>query len=169
MSQFITARNNRLTYLSLNGSSLSEQAFIEQSCYQLELINIDADVQLELLCLDTNADYYANQNLIIYELGDNSFTEKARYRLNDSVTNVVADPSTPDKQNLFFTVVVGDSYNYWNNTASYHIKKMSADLNTIWTSPGLIGQPSKYGLKVRLTDSGLQMMLSTSKMMYWIK
>ena len=160
--------NERVVYLTLNGSSFSEQSFVEQSCYRMELINYDTDDDMELACLGGERFDYAQQVLIIYEIGDTELTEVKRSALSDNVIDFVIDPSSTQQQSIFVTTEEGQ-YVY-DQENSYYIKKVNSNGINVWSSPALVGFPTAHGFKVRLdSNNQLEMLLSTDKMMYWIK
>ncbi|WJG08690.1 hypothetical protein [Aliiglaciecola sp. LCG003] len=160
---------NKLSFLIRNGAVFSEKSFIEKSCRRMALFNFDNDAQLELACLEVDQYSSSSQTLVVYELNNNTFTEVARNLANSYIYDLVADPSTDENQNLFVTTSKRDRL-YDNYDNLYQIKKMTSQGNVIWSSPGLVGEPSSYGLKVRMgSNQKLEFMLSTSQMMYWIK
>lgn len=163
----IVALQNKLILLTSNNSVFSEQAFINQACNRLELINYDTDTDLELMCLQRNSN---QQQLIIYKLNDLNFTEVARNDIDNIVLDIAIDPTTKQQQNVFLTVQTGTDSAWYDDNNSYQIKKSTANGNIIWSSPALVGKPSSHGLKTRyIEDKGLELMISTRNMMYWIK
>ncbi len=169
-SLIAVAHDYNLSLFSLNKSTLSELSSLEQSCQRVLFFNADTDAELELACLGSHiaSEYYA-QALIIYDIVDNALIENSVHALAHTVIDLVIDTSTVNNQNLFVTTSSQDYYDFWNDNSSYQIKKMSAQGQTIWSSPELIGRPSEHGLKVRFSqESGHQMMLSTSSAMYLI-
>lgn len=166
----LVAFGEKLTFLQVEGAVFSEKSYITQSCSRLELLNYDNDPALELVCLQGDAGHYSNQELIVFDLANNSFTELVRNPLNVKVIDIAVDPSKTQQQNLFLTTKTGDSYSYWNDNNDYQIAQATTHGNVIWTSPSLVGAPTSHGLKVRLTSSGkIELMLSTDNLMYWIK
>jgi hypothetical protein len=166
----LVAFGERLSFLTSNGSVFSEQSFIEQTCIRIILFNYDTDDQMELLCLQGDDYSFTPQELVIFELNDFKFTEIARNSVSSNIIDIAIDPSTEQQQNLFITTQNDDGYSYYDSSNQYQIKKSNPQGLTIWSSPSLIGQPSPHGLKVRYDSQiGLEMMLSTNSMMYWIK
>ena len=163
----IVAFGNKLSFLTSNNSVFSEQSFISQSCIRLELINYDTDTELELICLQRNSN---EQQLIVYKLNDLTFTEVARNNIDNIVLDIAIDPTTEQQQNIFLTVQTGTDSAWYDDNNSYQIKKSTANGNIIWSSPALVGKPSSHGLKTRyIAGKGLELMISTTNMMYWIK
>ena len=170
----IVAFNQKLSFLKSIGSEFSQQSMLEQSCERLALFNYDNDAQLELLCLQPTNDEVGVQQLVVFELNNFSLEEVARNNVSDTIIDIVADPSKQTEQNLLMTTLKGEIELYKGNynvqMGFYHIKKSNSKGNVIWSSPGLVGRPSAHGLKVRyMQDKGLEIMLSTGHMMYWIK
>ena len=164
----IVSSGSKLMYLTANDSVFSEQSFIEQSCASIELINYDEDEALELLCLQGTSSYQS-QKLVIFELNGLTLLESSRSEIDYGIIDVSVDPSKEKNQDLFLTVQSGDTYSYWDDNNLYQIKKSTSTGLIIWSSPSLVGKPTNHGLKVRKTaESGVEMMLSTSSMMYWI-
>ncbi|MBU2879441.1 FG-GAP repeat domain-containing protein [Aliiglaciecola lipolytica] len=161
---------DKMSFLTTNGSFFSEQSFIDESCMRIELFNFDSDAELELACLQAEQYSSYSQTLVVYELNDNRFTEVARNKVDSEVYDLAIDPTSETNQDIFVTTSKRINNNIFPEEYLYQIKKLSSQGKIRWSSPGLIGQPSSHGLKVRLgTDQKLEFMLSTSQMMYWIK
>jgi hypothetical protein len=169
-SLIAAAHGNSLSLFSLNESTWSELSSLEQSCRRILFFNADIDAELELVCLSSqiaSANY--SQGLIIFDIVDNALIESSVHVLAQTVIDIVIDTSTVNNQSLFITTSSEDYYDYWNDNSSYHIRKISAQGQAIWSSPELIGRPTEHGLKVRYSEeNGYQMMLSTNSAMYLI-
>lgn len=163
----IVARNNTVSLLTLNTSSLSEQSFINQNCQYLTLINLDSDTQQELMCINTDH-YENNSNIYTYEIANLTLVEKDTRAIKRSIFGIAIDETTSSNQGYFVAVQVGQAY-FSEEDTDYHIEKHDVNSNVIWRSPSLIGEPSEQGLKARYSSAkGLQLMLSTNKAMYLI-
>jgi len=159
----VVATRDKLSLVISNGSVFSEQSSLEQSCYQIMLINFD---DYELLCLQESTVPRAKY-LVFFEIENLNIVESSRSGLALNFKNIIVDPSKSQQQNLFGTVTVG--HNARENTDSYTIKKLTTKGYVIWESPNLIGEATSHGLKARnLAELGLELMLSTNNMMYWI-
>jgi len=167
----VVAHGEKLSLLTHNGATFSEQAFKEQSCSRVELINYDNDDDLELICLQGDANYsYQTQQLVVYDLNDSSLTEIERNNVTEKIIDIVVDPSKSQEQNLFITTESTSSPSYNNYESDYYVKKTNAKGLSIWSSLALVGRPTSHGLKVRKdNDNKLEMLISTSSTMYWIK
>jgi hypothetical protein len=164
----IVAAGDKLSLLTANASVFSEQSFVEQSCTQILLINYDTDADTELLCLAGEA-HYSKQQFVIFEIEDSTLVEVLRSDLSQNFESVVVDPSKTQEQNILASAKIGQDSS-WDNTNSYTIKKLTSTGKIIWGSPDLVGQPTRQGLKARnVAGLGLELMLSTQRMMYWIK
>jgi hypothetical protein len=166
----LVAFGEKLSFLQLNGAVFSEVSFVNQTCQRLELINYDSDAELELICLNGETSSYFNQELVIFDLNNNTLSEISRHVLATSVLDFAVDPSTVEQQNIFLVTEDGKSRSYWENTNQYQINKATTTGNIIWSSPALVGVPTPHGLKVRKTsNTNIELMLSTDSLMYWIK
>ena len=167
----VVAHGEKISLLTHNGATFSEQTFKEQSCSRVVLMNYDIDVELELMCLqgDVNSSYQTQQ-LVVFDLNDSSLTEIARNEVTDKIIDVTVDPSKQKQQNLFITTESKGSPSYSNYESDYYVKKINAKGVSIWSSLGLVGKPTSHGLKVRKSaDDMLEILISTSSTMYWIK
>ncbi|GGP63159.1 FG-GAP repeat domain-containing protein [Shewanella saliphila] len=163
----IVARDNIVSLLTLNTSSLSEQSFINQNCQYLTLINKDSDAQQELMCINTDH-YENNSDIYTYEIANLTLVEKDTKTIKRSIYGIAIDETTSSNQGYFVAVQVGQAY-YSEEDTDYHIEKHDVNSNVIWRSPSLIGQPSEQGLKARYSSNkGVELMLSTNKAMYLI-
>ncbi len=163
----LVSSGDKLIMLTVNGSLFSEQSFVEQNCNRLELINFDDDADSELLCIVSNN---TNSQLYIYEIDDLSITEKARHEVDYRIMDVIADPSKTEQQDVFLVVEGEEANGSWSYYSHYNVKKASREGDIIWSSPALIGTPTSHGLKARKSaNGGVELLISTSSMMYWIK
>ncbi|MDP5130303.1 MAG: VCBS repeat-containing protein [Paraglaciecola sp.] len=161
---------DKLSFLQIDGAAFSEKSFISQTCSRIELLNYDTDAELELVCLQGDNGYYSSQELVVFDLDGNTFTELARNALTINVLDIAVDPTKTEQQNLFLITQKGSDFSYWDDTNEYQIAQASALGNIIWSSPALVGLPTSHGLKIRQTSEGkIELMLSTSSLMYWIK
>lgn len=162
----VVATRNKLSLVISNGSVFSEQSSLDQSCYQIMLINFDDDDDDELLCIQESTVPRAKY-LVVFEIENLNLVESSRSGLALNFNNIIVDPSKSQQQNLFGTVTVG--HNAHENTDSYTIKKLTTEGHVIWESPNLIGEATNHGLKARnVAELGVELMLSTNNMMYWI-
>lgn len=155
-----------------NGAVFSEQSFIAQNCERLEVLNYDSDAELEIICLNRKADPYSNteQQLIVFEIQDSALVEVSRSVSNKNIFDFTIDPSKTQEQDLFLVFRDdGANYNYWNGADGSVISKATAQGKVIWTSPELIGRASSHGLRARSTNNGVQLLMATNQMMYWVK
>lgn len=160
---------NKLTFLVQNGSVFSERSFIEQSCNQVELINYDTDADLELICLDYDL-YFDQPKLVIFELNDSTFVETARHVVNEEIFDIAIDPTKTQQQNLFITTNTSGYNSDGRYQDNYQLKNITSHGHVIWSSPNLVGLPSKNSIQARHSaSSGLEILLSTNRMMYWVK
>lgn len=166
----VVSFDNKLSYLTTSGSNFSEQFFIEQSCEQIELFNYDSDAGLELLCLATTTDFYFGQQLVVFDITDDSLVEVSRAEVSGTIIEIVADPASSTQQNLLVTTSSGNPNDYWDENQRYQIKNITSQGHTIWSSPPLVGNPTRHGLKARMSEQNtLELLLSTSEVMYWVK
>lgn len=164
--------NEKTVLYTYNGTSLSEQSFVTQSCRQIVAFNFDTDVAKELLCLQNASDYQYNeqQSLVVYEIQDNTLVESQRNELNVYVSALVVDPSNDTEQTLFLAASYQTSDYLSDYERNSFIAKAGADGSIVWRSRPLIGGAKKDGLKARVTASGsVEILYSTAHMMYWIK
>jgi hypothetical protein len=166
----VVANGQNLSFIKMVNDSLVELSVTDQSCSRVAPFNFDEDIQLEIVCLHQSTGN-GPQQLVIFEVENEGLTEVLRTPLKDRVIDIVPDPSKETKQDLFFTTEIGESDDYTLiYDGLYQIKKSDQKGNIIWSSPGLVGKPTEHGLKVRFSEAdGLEMMLSTTHMMYWIK
>ena len=165
------AHGERTSLYAFNGSTLSQQSFVEQQCAHLLAINHDIDNAKELICISGDRYFYSNadQSVIVYELQNNTLTESIRNSLNFKVSAVAVDPSTTDSQRIFMVVKEPEANGYYFNGQHSRIISATTSANIIWHSPLMVGNAQQDSLKVRTADDGkLEMLFATQQMMYWI-
>lgn len=168
----VVAQSDKTILYTYNGSVLSEQSFIEQQCSQLLAINNDTDAAAEVLCLTGEQYYYSNdkQAIVIYEVQDKNLVEGQRNILNVRVSALVVDPSASFEQGLFLAAHFPSDNSSWYDENNHFIASATTSGAIIWRSPLLIGNTSQDSLKARMTQNqSLELMFSTTQMMYWIK
>jgi len=156
----IAISDNKLHHLSINGGVFSQVSFVDSACSRIRLINYDDDSEKEVVCLSGEYSFNA-QYLAIYEIEDDNLVGVASKEVTTSIVDIAVDPTTSNNQNVYLAV---------QKNGDYFIQKTSSLGLPIWTSPAIVGQPTKHGLKVRTNSSNkLELMLSTTEQMYWIK
>jgi hypothetical protein len=168
----LVSYGDKLAVLTRADGQFTEVSSIDQHCARIEVFNNDLDAELEVLCLDylERNDFEDPQQLIVYELQDSNLQEVKRSALNRLVVEFAIDPSKSSEQNLFLVSLVANASGYYFSDAPITISLATSAGIPIWTSPNLVGNPASHGIKVRdVEGQGLEIMLSTSQMMYWIK
>ena len=154
--------------LTRTSSSFAEQNFVDQHCDRLELFNYDSDSSPELLCVTylRQRSYQDETFVIVYELNDNILTEVQRTTARAAL-DLVVDVSTENEQGWFLAVQEdGETYD-----SSYVNRVVKFDKNgfKIWSGTQLIGQPDQLGMRTRMGENGLEMLIGTSAAMYWLR
>ncbi|AEP28401.1 FG-GAP repeat domain-containing protein [Brumicola nitratireducens] len=168
----LVAYGEKLAVLKRADGQFSELSVIEQHCARIEVFNYDIDAELEIVCLDYTErnDFEDPQQLVIYDMDNFSLQEVKRSELSSLVVDIAIDTSTSDQQNLFLVSLVDSPEGFFYSDVPNRISLATSAGIPIWTGPNLIGIPTSHGLKVRaVEDQDLEIILSTSKMMYWIK
>lgn len=167
-TDILVSGDDRLSLLRIADNGMAELDFVEAGCNRLEMINIDDDAALEVACLEGSDYWYDDDNqIVIYEIENDKLSEKLRFDYDFKVLDISVDPSTDSNQALLVSSQTGDGYSYYQDTNKYQIKNISADGFVNWSSAPLIGQPKTHGLKSRIKDGELEVLLSTSTVMYW--
>jgi len=168
----LVAYGEKLAVLKRADGQFSEVSVIEQHCARIEVFNYDIDAELEIVCLDYTErnDFEDPQQLVIYDMDNFSLQEVKRSELSSLIVDIAIDPSTSDQQNLFLVSLVDSPEGFFYSDVPNRISLATSAGIPIWTGPNLIGIPTSHGLKVRVVeDQDIEVILSTSKMMYWIK
>lgn len=158
----LTTNESGMEVLKITDAGLSQAASVDGICDQLITINADSDEQPELAC--TNYD----DELIVYDFSGEALTESLRASIPADITNIQADVTTEQNQNL-----IGVSH----NTADFslniysHLVSFGTDGFVRWRGPAFASrQGQDYGnLKVRKADSGnLEIQTSTYSSAIWV-
>jgi len=169
----VVSHGDRVSVITQVGTSFNEHSNITKNCSRLEMFNFDRDDALEVLCIDSDRTSFnrgGEDQLVVFELVGYKLVEQARYSFEAKILDMAIDPSSTVEQNIFLVTQLGNLFPKWNAGNFYSIEQLKSNGDRIWQGPGLVGQPSAHGLKVRYTaESGYQVMLSTQKSMYLIQ
>ena len=164
------SQNYKLMLLKKGTSAFSDLDVTDKNCSRLEFANVDSDEQMELVCLIAQDHWsIAGTELVIFDIVENKLVELNKATLSFKALDFAVDTSTEMNQKLFMTSQEGDSSSYYDDENNYRITRVDAEGNLIWSSPALVGQPSRQGLKYKFRDDSHNLILSTNSSMYMIE
>ncbi|GGA73113.1 hypothetical protein GCM10011369_13540 [Neiella marina] len=166
----VISTENTTTLFRVTGTGLSEVSQVAKPCMRIELVNFDDDAKPELACLEAQ-DYWSSVGSIIniFELSNDEFSLSEKLEFQFTILDIHPDHSKTNNQALLLATQVGDEHDFSNSDVKYQLRRLNHQGQIDFSSAPLLGKPTSRGIKTRLVEDNLEIMLSTSSVMYWFK